>query len=107
LYLQVWPSWSQLFVLAAMGTLQMAIPYLCLARGLRSVSSQEAVVIGLIEPVLLPVWVLWRERPDVWTVAGGGLILAGLLIRYLVLEPRAKTGETAGAIQSANSAELP
>jgi drug/metabolite transporter (DMT)-like permease len=82
------PSLGQLLVLAGFGALQMAIPYLCLIRGLRSVSAQEAVAIGLLEPVLIPVWVFlaWREVPAWWTIAGAGLILLGLLLRYVVWE---------------------
>jgi drug/metabolite transporter (DMT)-like permease len=83
----VWPSAFQLAVLAAFGVLQMALPYLCLIRGLRGVNSQEAVAIGLIEPVVMPLWVflVWGERPAWWTLLGAGLILAGLLLRYIVV----------------------
>ncbi len=97
------PSFEQLLALAAFGTVQMAIPYLLLIRALRSISSQEAVAIGLVEPVLLPLWVwlIWGEVPAWWTIVGAALILAGLLLRYVVCEllfprktpqnPRAKT----------------
>ncbi|MCX7424125.1 MAG: DMT family transporter [Planctomycetia bacterium] len=87
-----WPSIPQLVVLAGFGALQMAAPYLFMMRGLQSVSPQEAVGIGLIEPVLLPMWVLlvWGEVPAWWTVAGAALILAGLLLRYFVLSRLAK-----------------
>ena len=94
-----WPSLTQLLVLAGFGVLQMAIPYLFLIRGLRSVSAQEAVAIGLLEPVLIPVWVFlaWREVPAPWTIAGAGLILLGLALRYVVWEllwPAGPTEET-------------
>ena len=79
-----WPGGRQLLVLIAFGCFQMGLPYLLLARGLRSVSSQEATAIGLIEPLLLPLWVLaaYGEKPAPWTLAGGGLILIGLVLRY-------------------------
>jgi drug/metabolite transporter, DME family len=75
----------QLVVLAAFGLFQMGLPYLLFARGLRSVSSQEASLISLLEPVLVPVWVYlaWGDKPAWWTLGGGGLILTGLAIRYL------------------------
>ncbi len=87
LWIDVWPSPTQLLVLAAFGTFQMAIPYLLLIRALRTISSQEAVAIGLIEPMLMPVWVLlvWHEVPAWWTIAGAALILVGLLLRYLLV----------------------
>jgi len=84
------PSLWQLLVLAGFGALQMAVPYLLLIRGLRAISSQEAVAIGLLEPVLLPLWVflVWGEAPAWWTVIGALLILTGLGFRYGLLERR-------------------
>jgi DME family drug/metabolite transporter len=80
-------SGVQLAVLAAFGLLQMGLPYVLFARGLRVVGSQEAAGITLIEPVLNPVWVwlAWGERPAPWTVVGGALILCGLVLRYVRL----------------------
>jgi drug/metabolite transporter (DMT)-like permease len=87
-WVDVWPSAWQFGVLVAFGTFQMALPYLFLLRGLRAVTAQEAVAIGLIEPVLMPLWVflVWGEQPAWWTFVGGTLILFGLALRYLVLE---------------------
>jgi len=79
-----WPHGIQWVVLAAFGAVQLASPYYLFARGLKKISSQEGSCVALLEPVLVPVWVLllYRERPAWWTAAGGGLILAGLLWRY-------------------------
>ncbi len=87
-WLGVWPSAFQLVVLAGFGAIQMGIPYVCMIRGLRSITSQEAAAIVLLEPVLNPLWVLMLglETPRWWTVVGASLILAGLLSRYVVLE---------------------
>lgn len=78
------PSPAQLLVLAAFGLLQMGLPYWLFARGLRTISGQEAAGLGLIEPVLVPIWVYlaWHEVPAWWTLAGGALILLGLMVRY-------------------------
>ncbi len=83
-----WPSLGQLAVLAGFGVIQMAIPYVLLMRGLRGIGSQEAVAIGLAEPILLPLWVylVWGETPAWWTLVGAALILVGLALRYVVLE---------------------
>jgi len=88
IYLGCWPSLSQLAVLAGFGAIQMALPYMLLLRALRSISSQEAVAIGLVEPILMPIWVylVWGEVPAWWTIAGASLILVGLMLRYVVLE---------------------
>lgn len=84
LYIGDWPTPGQLIVLAMFGLFQMGLPYLLLVRGLRTVSGQEASLIALCEPVLVPLWVwlAWSYRPDWWTMAGGTCILAGLLLRY-------------------------
>lgn len=86
LWFRLWPSPLQLVWLAAFGALQMAVPYLLLVQGLKRISSQEAVVIGLLEPVLVPAWALlfWGEMAAWWTFVGAGLILVGLILRYVV-----------------------
>lgn len=84
----IWPTPLQLLVLAAFGTLQMGLPYALFIRALRAITAQEAVAIALIEPMLNPfwVWLLGMETPRWWSVAGSGLILAGLVLRYVVWE---------------------
>lgn len=86
----IWPSGEQLVMLAGFGMVQMGIPYLMFATGVRSVTGHEASGIALLEPVLVPIWVYvaWRHAPtyqgaDWWTLVGGALILTGLTLRYL------------------------
>lgn len=83
---ELWPTGVRWPLLAAFGMLQMGIPYLLFARGLRTTSGHEAAGIGLLEPLLVPVWAYLTsgEVPKTTTIAGGGLILAGLLVRYAV-----------------------
>jgi drug/metabolite transporter (DMT)-like permease len=52
---------------------------------LQRIPGHEATGIGLIEPLLVPLWVYlaWGDRPAWWTLVGGALILIGLSIRYL------------------------
>ncbi len=90
LYHNVWPHGEQWFYLAAFGVFQIGIPYVIFARAVRSVASHEASCIVLLEPILVPLWVFlaWRNDPNYvapgwWTLVGGGLILSGLMIRYI------------------------
>jgi len=78
------PAGIQWPLLIGLGVVQMGIPYVLFARGLKSIPGHEATGIGLMEPLLVPVWVYlaWGDRPDWWTLVGGGLILVGLVIRY-------------------------
>jgi len=78
-------TWHQLGMLAVMGAVQLGLPYYLFSKGLQTVSLQEASLIALIEPVLNPIWVALTigEIPSRATLAGGGLIVAGLGARYL------------------------
>ncbi len=85
------PTAGQLAFLFCFGAGQMAVPYLLFARGLRSIAGHEASLIGLLEPILLPLWVFlaWRSHPqylppDWTTLAGGAMILVGLVQRYAI-----------------------
>jgi drug/metabolite transporter (DMT)-like permease len=69
-----------------LGVVQMGLPYVLFARALRHVSTQEAALLTLIEPIANPIWVLllWGEAVPVSTWIGGGFIVGGLAVRYLV-----------------------
>ncbi len=79
-------DWEQWALVATLGIGQMAIPYVLFARGVRSLQTQEAALLTLMEPVLNPLWVwlFWGEAAPVSTWVGGGLILGGLAARYLL-----------------------
>lgn len=82
---QITISMDQLGILALMGTLQLGLPYFLFSKGLQTISLQEAALIALIEPVLNPLWVAvtFGEIPSSATLAGGGIILVALAVRYL------------------------
>jgi drug/metabolite transporter (DMT)-like permease len=84
------PSGIQWLFLAGLGILQMGLPYVLFAHGLKRIAGHEATSIGLIEPLLVPLWVYlaWGDRPAWWTFVGGALILVGLAIRFLEPAPR-------------------
>ncbi|MEE8076357.1 MAG: EamA family transporter [Candidatus Binatia bacterium] len=80
-------STDQILALAAMGVVQLGIPYFLFSKGLETISLQEASLIVLVEPVLNPVWVVLivGEVPSGATLVGGGVILFSLALRYLRL----------------------
>lgn len=60
-----------------LGIVQMGISYIFFVRGLTAVTAAEASLIGMLEPVLNPVWV-WLgigERPTPWAALGGAIVL--------------------------------
>jgi drug/metabolite transporter (DMT)-like permease len=97
------PNGIQWWFLAGLGMLQMGLPYVLFARGLKSIPGHEATGIGLMEPLLVPLWVYlaWGDKPAWWTLVGGGLILLGLAIRY-----SAQTGNGPNGPQATNEAVL-
>lgn len=80
------PTIPQLGWLMLFGTVQMGLPYLLMARGLRTVGPSEAGTLTLLEPILNPLWAYLvapeKEQPTVWVLAGGVCILGGLAYRY-------------------------
>ncbi len=76
----------QWLLIALLGVVQMGLPYVLAARGVALVTVQEAALLLLLEPLLNPLWVwfCWGEHVGWPTVIGGGLILGGLAIRYVV-----------------------
>jgi drug/metabolite transporter (DMT)-like permease len=77
-------------LLAAMGCVQIALPYVLFSYGLKRVSTVEGSLLALVEPLLNPVWVLLivGERPTLATVAGGALIILALAGRYIPFRRR-------------------
>ncbi len=78
------PEPAQLGVLIIYGVVQMAAPYWLVARGLRSVSPQEAGTLTLLEALLTPFWAytVSGETPHDFTLWGGSIILGALVWRY-------------------------
>lgn len=91
----IYPSFHisgfQLILLSLMGIIQLGIPNILYAKGLKVLTAQEASLIALVEPVLNPIWVilLVGEVPSNSTIAGGCLILSALLFKFISKEPLA------------------
>jgi len=88
-------------LLALMGCLQIAAPYVLFSYGLRRVPAAEGSLLALVEPLLNPVWVLLivGEAPTAPTLAGGLLIVAALALRY-ALAPRPPAARPGAASDS-------
>lgn len=91
------PHGIQWLALIALGTTQLALPYILFAWAVREVESNEASLITLIEPIAVPVWTFlaWRhhstyEFPRWWTLVGASLIAGGFLWRYGLAAYRAR-----------------
>jgi drug/metabolite transporter (DMT)-like permease len=69
-----------------LGIFQIGIAYILFTHGVASgVRSLDASIIGFIEPLLNPVWVFLfvGERPSIWAVLGGAVILGAVIFHTL------------------------
>ena len=76
----------QAAVVAAMGVVQLGLPYVLYSSAIRRVTALEAILIPMIEPILNPVWVALQhgEMPGPWSLLGGALVLSSVVVRELV-----------------------
>jgi drug/metabolite transporter (DMT)-like permease len=84
-----------------LGVFQIALAYVLVTRALTTMPALEASLILLIEPVLNPVWawIFQGERPGVWALIGGGIILGATTIRAL-LDARRGLEATEGRLEA-------
>jgi len=89
---EIWISSRDLLLMLVMGIVQLGLPYVLFGLAIRQVNAREASLISLLEPLLNPVWVFFLvgETPSWETRLGGGIILAGLLLRFGVQMKRGK-----------------
>jgi len=80
-----WPvkaaSAGSVAVILYLGVVQIAIAYTCLTRAMRHVPALESATLLMLEPAMSPVWtwLVHGERPGLWSVAGGAVILSATL----------------------------
>ena len=81
-----------------LGVFQIALAYVLVTRALETIPALEASLILLIEPVLNPVWawVFQGERPGVWALVGGGVILGATTVRSVLDARRSPAAVPAG-----------
>ncbi|MEO9255660.1 MAG: DMT family transporter [Tepidiformaceae bacterium] len=71
-----------------LGVVQIGLAYLVFGFGVARVQALEASLIGMLEPVLNPVWVFLAlgETPGWWAVAGGSVIVVAVVTRTVATE---------------------
>lgn len=82
------PDGSDVFGLLFLGVVQIGFAYLLFGYGVEHVQALEASLIGMLEPVLNPVWVFLflGETPGWWAVLGGAIIVAAVGARTVATE---------------------
>lgn len=71
---------KSLLALLFLGLFQIALAYVLFVKGLGHVTATQASLTGMLEPVANPIWVLLLlgERPSVYAIAGGIIVLAAI-----------------------------
>lgn len=76
-------------VILYLGIFQIGVAYVLVTAGLRHVAALDASLLLLVETALNPAWtwLLLRERPTVWAIAGGGVIIGATAVQALRSAP--------------------
>lgn len=71
------PGALDIGLLVFLGAVQIGLSYAIFGRGVRHTPALEASLLVLVEPVVNPVWALLLvgERPGIWSMVGGAVIL--------------------------------
>jgi drug/metabolite transporter (DMT)-like permease len=83
---------KSLLALLFLGVFQIGFAYAFFVRGLKHVTATEASLTGMLEPVANPIWVLLflGERPSVYALFGGAIVLAAIAWHTAQGEPAAE-----------------
>ena len=83
-----------------LGAVQLGITYYVYSRAIKHVTALESVLIPIAEPILNPVWTLiaLHERPSLWTIMGGTIVLGAVTWRALTSIRQTQETEAALAI---------
>ena len=84
-YGQITLTPESLMGIGFLGVFQLGISYIFYTAGISKVSALEAILIPVLEPLLNPVWVLLGtgEKPSVYALIGGALVIAAVLYRSI------------------------
>lgn len=91
---------SDSLVVLYLGAVQIGVAYWFFTKGFeRGVRSLEAGIVGYIEPVLNPLWVFVfiGERPGMWALVGGAIII-GAIVLHTLFDVKRKRHADAAAV---------
>ena len=73
-------------IIFGLGIFQLGIPYILYTTALKYVSALDAILVGMLEPILNPIWVyiFIGEAMGEWAFIGGALVIIGTLGRVII-----------------------
>ncbi len=77
---------QSILAILALGIFQIGFAYILYTSATPYVSSVEAILIPVIEPLLNPIWVMLflKETPGIFALLGGSIIVMAIVIRSLL-----------------------
>ena len=87
-------SW---LILAFLGIVQIGFAFIFFTKGIKHIPALEANLIGMLEPVLNPIWVFffYGESMGRFALAGGLIVLSGVILSAVGSAKAAKEDKTA------------
>ena len=88
------PGLADIAGLLFLGIVQIGVAYVFFAFAMARVQALEASLIGMLEPVLNPVWVFLflGETPGWWAVLGGAILVSAVAARTWITERNRPAG---------------
>lgn len=79
------PSLKSIFALLILGVFQLGVPYILYTAAINHISSVEAILIPVLEPLLNPAWVFLftGESPGTYAFCGGSIVIIAIIARGL------------------------
>ena len=84
--------------IAMLGVVQIALPYVLLVMAGKHCPPLAGNLLGMLEPILNPIWVLlfYGEKPGMFALCGGVVILTSVAV-WTIASARAEERETLAA----------
>ena len=84
---------TETWILLYMGVIQIGISYIIFNEGIKYISATESMIIAMLEAIFNPIWVFIGvgEKPSVYAVIGGLIILFAILFHNFILNRNPKT----------------
>jgi drug/metabolite transporter, DME family len=81
---------TESMILIYMGVIQIGISYMIFNEGIKYVSATESMIIAMLEAIFNPIWVFIGigEKPSVYAIAGGLIILSAILFHNFILKKK-------------------
>ena len=86
-------------LIAVLGVFQLGVPYILYSLAAGKCSPLACCLLGALEPLLNPLWVLifYGEKPGVFALIGGAVVIA--TVTLWSLQPSRSTGEKAAEVK--------